>query len=75
VVVEWYCMSKKSGKSTGHLLLHCEVAGASWNYIFTLFRIEWVVPRRILDLLICWGGSVGCGLVKEIWRMAPLCVI
>lgn len=26
VVVEWYCMCKKSGESIDHLLIRCEVA-------------------------------------------------
>jgi hypothetical protein len=66
-------MCKKSEESVDHLLLHCEVASALWNYIFTLFGIEWVMPRRILDLLKSWGGSFGYGLVKETWRLALLC--
>ena len=75
MVVEWCCMCEKSGESINHLLLHCEVASALWNYIFTLFRIEWVMSRQILDLLTCWGSLVGCGLVKEVWRMALLYVM
>jgi hypothetical protein len=72
VVVEWCCMCKKSGQSIDHLLLHCEVAGALWNYMYFLFGIELVMPRRVLDFWTGWGGSFGGGLVKEIWRLVPL---
>ena len=47
-------------------LLHCEVSGELHSYILTLFGVEWVMLRR--------GGSIRCSLVKEIWRLVPLCV-
>ena len=65
-------MCKKSGESADHLLLHCEVASALWNYIFTLFGLEWVMPRQILDLLTSWGGSFGCGLVNGSMEDGPV---
>jgi hypothetical protein len=37
-------MCKKNGESVDHLLLHCEVAAWLWNYVFTLFGVEWVMP-------------------------------
>jgi hypothetical protein len=64
VVIDWCCMCKKSGESADHLLLHCEVAGALWNYIFKLFGLEWVILRQILDLLTNWGGLFGCDLIN-----------
>jgi len=33
------------------LLLRCEVAHELWNYILTLFGVEWVMPRSVLELL------------------------
>jgi hypothetical protein len=51
LVVEWFCMCKKSGESIDHLLIHCEVARALWSSILNLFGIEWVMPRRVIDLL------------------------
>jgi hypothetical protein len=30
---------------------------------------------RVIDLLNSWGGQVGCGIVTEIWRLAPLCLM
>ena len=66
VVVECRYMCKKSGEFVDHLLLHGKVAGKLWNYIFTLFGIEWVMPRQVMDLLTSWGGLIGSGLVKEL---------
>jgi hypothetical protein len=74
VVVEWCCMCKKNGESVDHLLLHCEVAARLWNYVFTLFGVEWVMPRSFLDVLACWNWMGGRDISKAIWRMVPLCV-
>jgi hypothetical protein len=74
VVVEWCCMCKKNGESVDHLLLHCEEAARLWNYVFTLFGVEWVMPRSFHDLLACWNGVGGRDISKIIWRMVPLCV-
>jgi len=51
VVVEWCCMCKKNGESIDHLLLHCDVARGVWSYFYSLFRVEWVMLRSVLDLL------------------------
>jgi hypothetical protein len=59
VVVEWCCMCKKSGESIDHLLIHCEVARELWSYILNLFGVEWVMPRRVIDLLNSWGVRLG----------------
>jgi hypothetical protein len=72
VVIEWCCMCKKNEESMDHLLLHYEVAHDLWSYIFSLFGIEWVMPRMVLELLTSWGVSVGYGRAKEAWRLAPL---
>jgi hypothetical protein len=52
---EWCCMCKNNGESIGHLLLHCEVARELWSYILSLFGVEWVMPRQVLDLLTSWA--------------------
>jgi hypothetical protein len=59
-------MYKKSGESIDHLLLHCNIARDLWSYFFTLFEVEWVMPRRVLELLTSWGDSLGCGQAKTI---------
>jgi hypothetical protein len=51
VVIEWCCMCKKSGESIEHLLLHCKVAHNLWSNILTLFGVEWVMPRMVMELL------------------------
>jgi len=33
------------------------------------------MPRMVLELLTSWGTSVGYGRAKEVWRLAPLCLL
>lgn len=63
VVVECCCMCKKSGKSIDHLLIHFAITRKLWNSILNLFGVEWVMPRRVIDLLGCWEKQVGRGTV------------
>jgi hypothetical protein len=51
IVVEWCCMCKKSRESIDYLLFHCDVAWNIWSYFLILFGVEWVMPRRVLNLL------------------------
>jgi hypothetical protein len=74
MVVEWCCLCKKSGESIDHLLLHCEVARDLWVSIYKLFGVVWVMPRRVIDVLNSWGGQVGYGPVREVWKLVPLCL-
>jgi hypothetical protein len=34
-----------------------------------------LTQKLVMDLLARWGGLIGCGPVKEIWRLALLCVM
>ena len=67
-------MCKKNGVSVDHLLLHCEVATRLWHYVFTLFGIEWVMPRSFLDFLAYWNRVGGRDISKVIWKMVTSCV-
>jgi hypothetical protein len=59
IMVDWCCMCKRSGESIDHLLLHCEVARELWTLIFLLFEVEWIMPKRVIELLACWRGLLG----------------
>jgi hypothetical protein len=48
--------NKTSGESIDHLLLHCKVAKDLWSSLFNLFGVEWVMPRRVREWLMSWGG-------------------
>ena len=35
--------------------------------ILVLFGVQWVMPRKIIDLLACWQGRFGRHQHKVIW--------
>jgi hypothetical protein len=41
-------------------MLHYEVARNLWISIFYLFGVEWVMARRVTELLTSWRGQVKC---------------
>jgi hypothetical protein len=43
--------------------------------IVNLFGVEWVMPIWVIDLLVSWEGHVGRGIIVEVWRLAPLCLM
>ena len=30
-----------------------------WSFVFSMFRVQWVVPERVVDLLFGWGNWLG----------------
>jgi hypothetical protein len=49
-------MCKRSRESIDHLLLHCEIAIALWSAIFNRVGLAWVMPNRVVDLLLVGEG-------------------
>jgi hypothetical protein len=33
------------------------------------------MPRTVLELLNSWGAAIGYSHAKEVWRLAPLCLL
>jgi hypothetical protein len=65
---------KKSGEAPNHLLLHCHIARELWNLFFRMFGVEWIMPKRVVDLLACWKGK-GQRDLKIVWSLIPLCLM
>jgi hypothetical protein len=53
IVIDRCHLCKKSSESVDHLL-HCDVGSTLWSSLFSHFRLSWVMPRRVIDLLACW---------------------
>jgi hypothetical protein len=70
IVVDLCCLCKKSGETVDHLLLHCELVSALWNF-FGLFGLVFM-PRRVRDLFACWRGKFGSPLSEAVWKMISL---
>ena len=68
-------MCKKSGESVDHLLLHCSLACDLWSMVFGLYGVQWILLRRVLDLLTGWLGNLSRHRSFVVWRAVPHCVM
>jgi hypothetical protein len=62
-------------ESIDHLFLHCEFAIELWNSILQLFGVDWVMPRKMSNLLGSWRGQFGTRHALQIWKLASLCLM
>jgi exonuclease III len=70
----WCCMCCCDGENVDHLLLHCNAAQKLWNYVLRNFRVHWVLPRQVADLLFGWHNWFGKHH-SHIWNLIPLCLM
>ena len=75
ILVSWCCMCNLDGESIVHLFLHCPVANDLWSFVFSLFGVCWVMPRKITDLVSRWQGSFKRQKSYEIWAVIPHCLL
>ena len=73
ILVDWRCLCKEDGETIDHLFLHCKVAWELWNSVFNLFGMAWVMPGKVVELLLCWQGSLGHH--REIWKATLQCLM
>jgi hypothetical protein len=73
-VLDWCYMCKRNGESIDHLLLHCLVARELWNLAFSMFGVDWVMPRSVMGLLLCWPrlSKRANGIIRG---MIPHCIM
>jgi hypothetical protein len=72
IVINKCYMCKKTGEPVDHLLLHCDVAFVLWSSLFSRFGMSWVMPRWVIDFLMCWW-SFGRSKSAAVWKMTPIC--
>jgi hypothetical protein len=73
-ITSWCCMCRCNGETVEHLLLHCHVAGALWNWIFKTFGMQWVMSGTVADLLHSWWNGLGRHS-SDIWNFVPACLM
>ena len=74
MMVGWYCICKDDEESVDHLFLHCGVARAVWNFVLRSFRIEWVFPNRVMELLFGWWNWFGKNS-SGVWNLVASCLM
>lgn len=72
-IVDWCCMCKQDGESVDHLLLHCLFARKLWLFVLCLFGVQWVMPIRVVDLLVSWKERYARHLIGDICNAILLC--
>jgi hypothetical protein len=68
LVVDWCCMSKRSGESMD-LLLYNKATSALWSVIFNCFWLSWIMPKRVIKLLACLRGLYSSPQSATAWKM------
>ena len=48
------CLCRSDGESVDHLLLHYSEVCQLWSFALRSFGVSWVLPKRVIDLLIGW---------------------
>jgi hypothetical protein len=64
--------NKRSGESVDHLFLYCSMALDLLALVFSMFGMQWVMPRTVLELFSGWLGRHNSLLV---WKMVPHCLV
>ena len=54
---------------------HCEYSRELWYMGLCLFGVQWVMPRRVVDLLAGWTGRCGKFRGGNCWKAIPLCLM
>ena len=45
--------------ANGSFVVHCDVVFVLWEVVFRALGIQWMLPRRIADLLFKWRNWLG----------------
>ena len=70
----WCCMCQCVNETVDHLLIHCSAIQILSNFVFRAFRIHWILPRRVLELLCGWWNWFGRHQ-SNIWNLIPHCLM
>lgn len=48
-----------------------------WSFVLCLYGLQWVMPKRVVDLIAYWPIGRGCllGTIMVIFGMQSLCVM
>ena len=61
-------------ETINHILIHCPKTRVLWDFVFSLFGVNWVLPLTVRDTLIGWSDSFVDKKRGKAWRAALLCL-
>ena len=68
------CMCCYNEEYVDHLLISCSLVHSLWMHLIQLFRINWVMPGSVVDLLCCWHHWLG-KYNSDIWNLVLGCLM
>ena len=68
------CFCYCDGESIDHLLLHYKFSQALWFKAFTVFGMQWVMPRSVNSFFFTWRNWFGKHR-STIWNLVPACLM
>ncbi|XP_022865490.1 uncharacterized protein LOC111385340 [Olea europaea var. sylvestris] len=74
-VTEWCYMCKKDGETINHLFIHCDGVRWLWDSILASQSMNWVLLRRIEDLVWAWKRKFRDKDSKLLWNLIPRCIV
>ena len=57
--VNWCCLCQCDEETVDYLLLHCKFVHTLSGEVFSLFGIQWVMPKTVVSLLSAWWNWLG----------------
>ena len=72
----WCILCKGNRESIDHLFLHCSWNLRLWNKLFSLTRMDGVLPRSIADIMIIYFRGLKNSIRgKTLWQIACLTLL
>ena len=68
--VNWCCLCQCDEETVDHSLLHCKFVHTLSSEVFSLFGIQWVMPKTVVSLLSAWWNWLGIQS-SNVWNMVP----
>ena len=65
---------KDSDESVDHILIHCGKTKEFWTLLLKSFRLVWVFPASVRNLLLEWKIKGQEKKMRAIWRLSLICL-
>ena len=73
-LVNWCCLCWCDEETLNHLLLYCKFVHTLWSEVFSLFGVQWVLPKTVVSLLSAWWNWLGIHS-SNVWNLVPPCLM
>ncbi|OUZ99144.1 Reverse transcriptase zinc-binding domain [Macleaya cordata] len=67
-------LCNRSEETVLHLLLHCPITAAVWNYFIKVAGMQWVQSNEIIGVIQSWERCTLRRRAKKIWKLIPFAI-